>query len=142
MRRCTLKMQELNSNVINYQTILKVASLSYSNHIYKKLIRWQSVWRKPFEPIKLIRPYLLMMIFCCFQFPQVSLHWVTKKWKYIRTILELTMNKIICWLHMHLVLHLFSNSHKGVKMLCWVRSNMLGPWKRFCSWIMVQWLHQ
>jgi len=135
-------MQELNSNVIGYQTLLQVASLSYSHHICKKLIRWQSGWEKAFKPIKLMGPYLLMMIFCCFQFPQVSLHWVTKKWIHTGTTSKLMMNKIICWLHMIMVLHLFYNSHKGVKMLCWVISNMLGPWKRFCSWIMVQWLHQ
>jgi hypothetical protein len=43
---------------------------------------------------------------------------------------------------MILVLHLFSNNHKGVKMMYLVKSNTwLGPWKKVCNFIMVQQLH-
>jgi hypothetical protein len=52
------------------------------------------------------------------------------------------MHKTICRLHMILVLHPFSNNHKGMKMMCFVKSSMSRPWRRFCGWIIVQWLHQ
>ncbi len=56
--------------------------------------------------------------------------------------LEWMMSKLIYELHMTLVLHLFSNSHKVMRTMRLVKSNMSRPWNRFYNWTMVRCLQQ
>jgi hypothetical protein len=76
----------------------------------------------------------------CFIFNSPKFHKIevcTKKWKHMETNSMLIMNKLVCYLHMIVGLHLSFNRPKG--MMCSTWFSKLGPWNRF--WYQITWSH-